>query len=69
MKLNNKTYDRLKFVVTIFLPALITLITTLGSAFAWELTQLIVVTLGAITTFLGTLLGISTNNYNKELKT
>lgn len=66
MQLNNKSYDVLKFIVQIVLPALMTLISTIGVAIGWTHTELSIVVIGAITTFLGSLLGISNNRYKKE---
>lgn len=63
--MENKTYDKLKWIVITFLPALTTLVAGLGAALKWEGTELAVVILGLFTTFLGTLLGISSKNYNK----
>ncbi|SFC85231.1 Putative phage holin Dp-1 [Streptococcus gallolyticus] len=65
MKLTNKTYDYLKWVVVVLLPALGTLIGTIGTAFNWEYTQITLVIVTAVTTFLGACIGISTANYNK----
>lgn len=66
MKLNNNVYDTLKWVVVVLLPALGTLIGTIGTAFGWEYTQITLVIVTAVTTFLGACIGISTANYNKE---
>ena len=66
MKMKNSTYDTLKWIVQIMLPALITLITTIGIALQWEYTELTALILGAVTTFLGTCLGISSANYKSE---
>lgn len=65
MKLNNKVYDILKWGLILFTPALITLIGTLGTIYEFD-TNTIILTIGAITTFLGTITGISNYNYNKE---
>jgi uncharacterized membrane protein len=66
VKLSDKNYNHLKWVVTIFLPAFGTLLGTIGTTVNWAYTQLVLVILTAITTFLGTLLGVSTYNYKKE---
>lgn len=67
MKLSNKTYDILKWVVVIALPAVLTFLATvlplLGVSV--ELTQTIVAIGAALDTLLGTLIGISTAAYNK----
>lgn len=66
MKLTNRTYDLLKWGVTIFLPALMTFVSGLGIVLNIENTEVIVAVIGLITTFLGSLIGISTKNYNNE---
>lgn len=67
MKLTNKTYDYLKWVVVVLLPALGTLIGTIGTAFNWEYTQITLVIVTAVTTFLGACISISTADYNKDV--
>lgn len=65
MKLNDKIYKILKWGLIIFIPALITLIGTLGQIYNFE-TETIVLTISAISTFLGVITGISNYNYHKE---
>lgn len=65
MKLSNKVYNILKWGLIIFVPALITLIGTLGKIYGFE-TETITLTIGAISTFLGVITGISNNNYYKS---
>lgn len=65
MKLNNKIYDILKWTLIIFVPALITLIGTLGQIYKFD-TEIIVLTISAIATFLGAITGISSYNYKKD---
>ena len=66
MKLNNRVYDALKWVALILIPALATLYFALSGIWGFPFGEQIVGTLTAIDTFLGTLLGISTLNYNKN---
>lgn len=68
MRLSNKTYDILKYVVTIFLPALTTLWLTVASIWHIPYGEPIGATMGAITVFLGALIGISSKNYNSSLE-
>lgn len=68
MKLNNKVYDVLKWVALLALPALATLIATIFKIWNIPYGVEISATIMAIDTFLGAILGISTYNYNKELK-
>lgn len=63
--MKNKTYDILKWIVITFIPALIFLISTLGTIYKFD-TEVINASIGAIATFVGTLLGISSINYNKK---
>lgn len=65
MKLNNKVYDILKWILLILTPALTLLITTLGGLYNFD-TKLINGTISAIATFLGALIGVSSSNYNKN---
>lgn len=64
--MGNKTYDTLKWVVSIVLPALITLIGTVGNSFGWPHTEITMTVIGAVTVFLGTTLGVSNAQYRKD---
>ena len=64
MKLSDKIYQILKWGLIIFIPALITLIGTLGQIYNFD-TETIVLTISAISTFLGVITGISNYNYKK----
>lgn len=66
MKLSNKTYDILKWIAQIFIPALITLYGTIAVAIGIPYTEIVITVMGAIDAFLGTLLGISTSKYNDD---
>ena len=65
MKMSNKLYDILKAIAMYVLPAIATL--WVGIAEIWGIpnTELVIGTITAIDTFLGTILGISTSQYNK----
>lgn len=66
MKLKNKTYDILKWVLITVIPALILLITTLGTIYNFEdVSNIICLTISAIATFISSILGISISNYKK----
>ena len=65
MKLNNNTYDVLKFIAQIVLPAVGTLYFALAKIWGLPYGTEIVGTVTAVDTFLGALLGISTSQYNK----
>ena len=64
MNLTNKHYDLYKKLVTVVAPALITLITGLGALYKFDSTA-ITGTLALLTTFTGTVLGISSKKYNE----
>ena len=66
MKLENKTYDILKFIAQIVLPALGTFYFAIASIWGLPYAEQIVGTISAVDVLLGALLGISTSNYNKE---
>ena len=68
MKLSNSLYDKLKWVAQILIPAIITLYGTIAMALGLPYTDVVVTILGAVDAFLGTILGISTSNYNNELE-
>lgn len=67
MILPDKVYDILKWILIRFVPALVFLISTLGVIYHFD-TEVITATIGAIATFVATLLGISNYNYNKQDK-
>lgn len=64
--LSDKTYSLLKWVALILLPALGTLYFALAGIWGLPFGEQIVGTITAIDTFLGAILGISTNNYKKS---
>lgn len=69
--LENRVYDVLKWVALIALPALATLISVvlpLWNVCDESVVTAIVGTISAISVFLGSLLGVSSINYNKKAK-
>lgn len=62
----NKTYDTLKYIAQIILPAIGTLYFALASIWGLPYGEQIVGTITAIDAFLGAILGISTAQYNKR---
>lgn len=69
MSIDNKTYDILKYVALTVLPALAVFVGVVGQAIGWDQTALAVTIVTAVDTFLGSLLKVSTSNYdNKESK-
>ena len=66
--MKNKTYDILKFIAQILLPAVGTLYFALANIWNLPYGEQIVGSITAIDTFLGCLLGISTRNYQRDLE-
>lgn len=64
-QLKSGTYDILKWVTTIVLPAIGTLYFALSSIWNFPYGEQVVGTITAIVTFFGAILGISTKNYYK----
>ena len=65
---SNKTYDILKWVAQILLPALGALYFGLAQIWGLPYGEQIVGTITVIDAFLGAILGISTANYNKQME-
>lgn len=68
LKLSNKVYNVSKWVALIVLPASATLYAVLSVTWGLPYGEQIPATITAIDTFLGALLGISTAQYNKNIK-
>ena len=64
MKLPDKVYDILKWVLSVAVAPTIALITGLGQLYGWD-TFKVVETISLISTFLGAIFGISVYQYNK----
>ena len=65
MKLSDNLYSFLKWFLILFIPALNVLIVSLGTIYNFD-TEIIVLTISALATFLGTITGISNINYYKN---
>ena len=63
MSMSNKTYDTLKWIAQIMLPAAGTLYFALAGIWGLPYGEQIVGTITAVDTFIGVLLGISAANY------
>lgn len=68
MKLSNRTYDLLKWVAQIVLPASGTLYFALSQIWNLPLGEEIVGTITAVDAFLGALLGISSAKYYEDMQ-
>lgn len=66
MKFKNGTYDALKWIAMIALPAIQVFWLTIGKIWNIGYTIEIGATIGAVALLLGTLLGVSTTNYRAE---
>nr|DAD89364.1 MAG TPA: holin [Podoviridae sp. ctiJY10] len=66
MKLSNKMYDVLKWVVIIVLPAISALYSGLAGVWDWPYAEQIVSTISCITVFLGAVLGFSSAKYKSS---
>jgi len=65
MKLGNKAYDVLKWIVMIVLPACTTAYVGLSAVWGFPYAEEVAKTSAVVCTLLGALLGISTAEYNK----
>ena len=66
MKIPDKVYDVLKWIVMIVIPALTTAYVGLASVWGFPYADPIAKTSAIVCTLLGAILGISTITYNKE---
>ena len=63
--MSNKTYDILKWIAQIFLPAFITFYGVIACTWAFPYTEQMLTTMAGLDAFMGALLGISSANYKK----
>lgn len=66
MKLSNKSYDVLKWIAQILLPATATLYVAVAGIWGFPYAKEVAGTISAVDLFIGALLGISSINYYKE---
>lgn len=66
MKMNNKTYDILKWIALVALPAFCAFYTTIGDIWGFPKVVEVVGTITAFNTFLGILLGVTSTQYKKN---
>lgn len=66
MRISDTTYNILKWITTIVLPAIGTLYFALAQIWGFPYGEEIVGTITAIVTFFGVILGISTKTYNTD---
>ena len=65
MRLPNKVYDVLKWVVLVVIPACTTAYVGLDSVFNWGYGDVVAKVSAIVCTLTGTIIGISTAEYNK----
>ena len=66
MKLTDKAYDILKWLVLIVIPALTTFYAVLDNLFGWGYAEIVTTISAALCTCIGSIVGISTAQYNKD---
>lgn len=66
MKLSDKLYDILKWLVLVVVPALTTFYVVLDKTFGWGLAEVVTTISAAACACVGAIIGISTAQYNKE---
>ena len=64
--MSNKTYDVLKWIAQILLPAMGTLYFALAGIWGFPYAEQVVGTITAVDTFIGVMLGISAAQYKKN---
>lgn len=68
MLLKNETYDLLKLLATRILPALATLVGTVGMAVQWKWTELAVTVISAVAAFIGQCINVSSKAYYASME-
>ena len=66
MKLSNETYDRLKWLALVFVPAFEVFILTVGKIWGVPYYSEIGATVAAVGVFLAAILGVSSHNYYNQ---
>lgn len=66
MKISNKAYDILKWLVVIVIPAVTTFYTVLDNLFGWGMAEIVATISAALCTCIGAIVGISSASYYKE---
>lgn len=66
LQLNNRVYDVLKWLCLIALPALSVFYASLAGVWGWPYEQEVSTTINAIVVFIGAIIKVSTDAYNKE---
>lgn len=65
--MNNKVYDILKWIAIVFYPAMVVCVISILTALGYPNVETVAIILGAIETFLGSILGVSSVKYYKKM--
>ena len=65
-EMSNKVYDILKWIVITVLPAILTLFGVIGATLGWDFTDTVITIGTAVIACLGTIIGVSSVQYNKN---
>lgn len=65
--MSNKVYDILKYIAFVFYPAVVVLVGTILTALNYANTEVVLIIMSAVETFLGAILGYSNVQYNKKV--
>ena len=65
MKIPDRVYDALKWIVLVCIPALTTAYVGLDAVFGWGYADIVAKVSAIVCTLIGALIGISTAEYNK----
>lgn len=61
--MQNRTFEILKWIALVVIPASATFVGVVGKAINWQYTDITVIVITALGTFLGTVLGVSNRTY------
>ena len=65
--MSNKVYDILKYIAFVFYPAVVALIGTILTALNYVNTEVVLIIMAGVETFLGAILGYSNVQYKKKV--
>ena len=65
--MSNKAYDIAKYFAQVFIPALTVFVGVILKCFNYEYTDIVITIMTAFDAFFGSILMISSNNYNKKV--
>lgn len=65
--MSNKVYDILKYIAFVFYPAVVALVGTILTALEYSNTEVVLIIMAGVETFLGAILGYSNAQYNKKV--